>query len=65
MKHLERNEILTERHFGFRSGKSCATNLVSFYSRIVDIVQERDGWVDCVYLDLKKAFDKVLHKRLL
>ena len=28
-------------------------------------MDERDGWVDCTYLDLKKAFDKVLHKRLI
>ena len=27
--------------------------------------QEREGWIDCIYLDLKKAFDKVPHKRLL
>ncbi len=38
---------------------------MSFYSRVTNIVQERDGWVDCVYLDLKKAFDKVPHARLL
>lgn len=27
------------------------------------IFQERDGLVDCVYLDLEKAFDKVSHGR--
>ena len=31
----------------------------------MDVTQEREGWVDCIYLDLKKAFDKVPHKRLL
>ncbi|MCP3680120.1 MAG: reverse transcriptase family protein, partial [Gammaproteobacteria bacterium] len=50
---------------GFRKGKSCVTNLLNFYSRVIDEVQERDGWVDCVYLDLKKAFDKVPHRRLI
>ncbi len=30
-------------------------NLLSFYSRVVNIVQERDGWVDGVYLDLKSV----------
>ncbi len=39
--------------------------LIVFYSRVVNIVQERDGWVDGVYLDFKKAFDKVPHRRLL
>ncbi len=37
---------------------------MSFYSRVVDTIQERNGWAYCVYLDLKKAFDKVPHRRL-
>ena len=65
MKYLEESNTLTGRQFGFRSGRSCVTNLLSFYSRAIDIIQERDGWADCVYLDLKKAFDKVPHQRLL
>ena len=65
MKYLEETSSLESCQFGFWNGKSCTTNLLSFYSRLVDIVQERDGWVDCVYLDLRKAFDKVPHKRLL
>ncbi len=57
--------MLNERQFGFRQGRSCVTNLLCFYSRATDVVQERNGWVDCVYLDLRKAFDKVPHKGLL
>ena len=64
-KHLEENNILNPRQFGFRKGKSCTTNLICFYSRLLDIIQERDGWADCAYLDLKKAFDKVPHKKLI
>ena len=64
-QHLEENEVVTECQFGFRKGRSCATSLLSFYSRVIENVQDRDGWVDAVYLDLKKAFDKVPHKRLL
>ena len=64
MQYLEESNILTGRQFGFRSGRSCVTNLLSFYSRAIDIIQERDGWADCVYLDLKKAFNKVPHQRL-
>ena len=26
------------------------TNLLSYYSRVIDITQERDGWADCIYL---------------
>ena len=35
---------------------------MSFYSKIVDIVQESNEWID---LDLKKVLDKVPHKILL
>ncbi len=31
----------------------------------MDIIPERDGWADCIYLDLKKAFDKIQNKRLI
>ena len=64
-EYLERNNVISGRQFGFQKGKSCVTNLICFYSRVIDIIQERDGWADCIYLDLKKAFDKVPHKRLL
>ena len=39
--------------------------MLRFYKRVTDVIQERDGWVDCVQLDLKKALDRVAHKRLL
>ena len=28
------------------------------FTRVIDITQERDGWVDFIYLDLKNAYDK-------
>ena len=62
---MEKHEILTERQYGFRKGKSCVTNLLSYYDRVAETMQERDGWVDSIYLDFKKAFDRVPHKRLI
>ena len=62
--YLERKRIISDRQFGFRTGRSCVTNL-SFYSRVIDITQNRDGWAVCIYLDLKKAFDKIQHRKLL
>ncbi len=41
--------IITEKQYGFRQRRSCVTNLLSFYSRVTNIVQERDVWVDCIY----------------
>ena len=52
--YLEREGITTDRQFGFRTGRSCVTNLLSFNSRVIDITQERDGWADCICLDLKR-----------
>ena len=53
--YLEREVILSDRQFGFRS---CVTNLLSFYSRVINITQERDGWADSIHSDLLNAFDK-------
>ncbi len=64
MEHLERDKVLVNCQFGFRRGRSCSMNLLSFYARVIDIMQERDKWADDVYLDLKKAFDKVPDQRL-
>ena len=46
MKYLVKENILTAKQFGFREGRSCVTNLMSFYSRVIDVVQEREGWAD-------------------
>ncbi len=61
MQYID-EKITTEKQFGFRKGRSCVTNLLSFYRRVIDGVQERDEWVDAVYLDLKKTFVKAPHK---
>ena len=38
---------------------------LEFYDRVSEILQERDGWADCIYLDFQKAFDSVPHNRLI
>ncbi len=57
--------MIIKQQFGFRRGRLYVTSLLSFNSGMMDIMQERNGWTDCVYLDLKKAFDKVAHRKLL
>ena len=64
-RYLEDNRVISNRQFVFRQGKSCVTNLISFYTRVIEGIENRDGWVDAVYLDIKKAFNTVPHKRLL
>ena len=65
VRYLEDNGVISNRQFGFRQGKSCVTNLISLYTQVTEGIEDRDVWVDAVYLDIKKAFDTVPHKRLL
>ncbi len=57
--------MLTDGQFGFRKKKSCVTNLLNYYDRVAETMQERDGWIDSIYLDFKKAFDRVPYKILI
>ncbi len=34
--------MLTDGKFGFRKGKSCITNLLSYFDRVAEAMQERD-----------------------
>ena len=64
-EHLREMSFFCEGQHGFREGRSTVTNLIEFYEKVCDILQERDGWVDCIFLDFQKAFDSVPHNRLL
>ena len=62
--HLNKYNIIKGSQHGFTKGSSCLTNLLEFYEAVSDWVDEGKA-VDIVYLDFKKAFDKVPHRRLL
>ena len=64
MEHLEGNGLLKGTQHGFRKGRSCLTNLLSFLERVTEELDD-GGNVDVIYLDFAKTFDKVLHQRLL
>ena len=63
MEHLESNNILYDLQHGFRSSRSCETQLVSF---IQELANNNDNiQTDVIVIDYAKAFDKVPHKKLL
>jgi hypothetical protein len=43
---------------GFRSRRSCLSQLLEHYDKILEILENGDN-VDCVYLDFAKCFDKI------
>ena len=64
VKFLDDDNIINDSQHGFRSKRSCLTNLLDFFHYIFYVYDESKA-VDIVYLDFQKAFDKVPHKRLL
>ena len=62
--YLEANSLLSCKQHGFRKGKSCLTQLLNHYDKILSSLLRNDG-TDTIFLDFSKAFDKVDHQILL
>ncbi|CAM4674736.1 unnamed protein product [Lepidochelys kempii] len=63
LKHLEDRKVIKNSQHRFTKGKSCLTNLIVFYDKIIGSVNEGKA-VDMLFLDFRKAFDTVSHSIL-
>jgi len=63
VEHLEKNALITDSQHGFRKGRYCLTNLLTFLEKVTGYVDSGSS-VDAIFLDFAKAFDKVPHQRL-
>nr|VZI48564.1 unnamed protein product [Spirometra erinaceieuropaei] len=61
---LEQHHLLSDAQHGFRSGRSCLTNLLFTLDRWTKALDEGIV-VHAIYIDFKKAFDSVPHQPLL
>ena len=64
MDHFDRHNILCDEQHGFRSRRSCETQLVVTLNQIAKNM-DQGHQTDIILLDFSKAFDKVPHERLL
>ncbi len=62
--HLRINDLLMKNQHGFRKGLSCETQLVDLFHDLSSIMDQRLE-TDIVFLDFKKAFDRVPHCHLI
>ncbi|PKU44107.1 rna-directed dna polymerase from mobile element jockey-like [Limosa lapponica baueri] len=63
-RQVQGSQGIRASQHGFRKGRSCLTNLISFYDHVTHLLDAGKA-VDIVYLDFGKAFHTVPHSILL
>ena len=64
VEYMEINNLICSKQHGFRSGRSCLTQLLHHIDDVLEALSNNSDF-DSIYLDYAKAFDKVDHKLLL
>ncbi|GAB0179171.1 mitochondrial enolase superfamily member 1 [Grus japonensis] len=62
--HVQDNQVIRPSQHGCMKGRSCLTNLISFYDKVTRLVNKGKA-ADDAYLDFSKAFDTISHSILL
>ena len=62
--HIMDNQGIRPSQHGFMKGRSCLTNLISFYDKMTQLLDEGKA-VDIVYLDFQKTFNTAPHRILI
>ena len=65
LTHLEDHNILTDLQHGFRSARSCETQLVTTFQDLAQMHNKKGSQINIAVLDFSKAFDTVPHDGLL
>jgi len=64
LKYIDERCPISDNQFGFRSRRSCSSQLISYVDMISEAL-DNNLCVDVIYLDQSKAFDKVSHSKLI
>ena len=59
-EYLESHDLYNPGQHGFRAGRSCLSQLIDHYDKVLDQVEQKEN-VDVIYTDFAKAFDKCDH----
>lgn len=60
-KHLKYNAVIGHKQYGFTRGKSCLSNLISFYEEATYLVNQGNP-LHVIFLDFSKVSDTVSHR---
>ena len=63
-EYCDKNKILTREQHGFRSKHSTTSNLLELINELTSLVDKGHS-VDVIIVDFAKAFDYILHNKLL
>ena len=64
MTHLDAHNVLVDHQHGFRSDRSCETQLINTIEHLARSINNRNQ-TNLLILHFSKAFNTVTHKRLL